>query len=106
MTRYLINHNCSTNVGPAHPVRWLQRWFNAFNNESRKYADLQIDGSIGDNTLDALRCHLNWRGREGEEVMLRALNCSQGDYYRQITEKRKVNEAFIYGWIKERVVIR
>ncbi|HAF5691027.1 TPA: hypothetical protein G8M91_001219, partial [Salmonella enterica] len=40
---------------------------------------------------------------EGEMILIRALNCSQGQRYLELAEKRQANESFIYGWIKERV---
>ncbi len=43
------------------------------------------------------------RGREGEAVLVKALNCSQGTYYLNVAEKNHNNEQFIYGWIKNRV---
>lgn len=97
--------DAGTNVGPAHPSRWLQRWLNTFNRTAKKYPDLTVDGLIGERTLEALKIYLDWRGKEGESVLLQALNCSQGEYYLSITEKREVNEEFIYGWMRERVKI-
>ncbi|ELO38504.1 hypothetical protein SEEE0316_10375 [Salmonella enterica subsp. enterica serovar Enteritidis str. 648903 1-6] len=44
-----------------------------------------------------------WRGQEGEAVLVKALNCSQGTYYLNVAEKNHNNEQFIYGWIKNRV---
>jgi hypothetical protein len=37
--------------------------------------------------------------------MLRALNCSQGQRYLELAEQRSANETFVYGWVRERVVI-
>ncbi|MBW7981508.1 glycoside hydrolase family 108 protein [Enterobacillus tribolii] len=98
--------DAGTNIGPSYPSRWLQRWLNAFNQQAKKYDDIQVDGHIGNNTLNALRSYLDWRGQEGEKIMLQALNCSQGEYYLQITEKRAANETFIYGWIRERITVK
>jgi hypothetical protein len=44
------------------------------------------------------------RGKEGEQVLLRALNCSQGARYLELAEGREANEDFLYGWVKERVL--
>ncbi|ELR7144650.1 hypothetical protein QRK96_004328, partial [Escherichia coli] len=43
-------------------------------------------------------------GRDGELVMLTALNCTQGGRYLELAEKREANELFIYGWMKGRVL--
>ncbi|EOC0010698.1 glycoside hydrolase family 108 protein [Cronobacter turicensis] len=94
-----------TNIGPAVPVRWLQRWLNVFNRQQSSYQDLIVDGVIGKDTLNALKAYLERRGKEGEGVLVKALNCTQGDYYLDITEKREANEAFIYGWLRERVAL-
>ncbi|MGA6465716.1 putative peptidoglycan-binding domain-containing protein, partial [Escherichia coli] len=51
------------------------------------------------------RVYLKNRGRDGELVMLTALNCTQGDRYLELAEKREANESFVYGWMKERVAV-
>ncbi|ELY2515187.1 putative peptidoglycan-binding domain-containing protein [Cronobacter malonaticus] len=94
-----------TNIGPAVPARWLQRWLNVFNRQQNIYHDLTVDGVIGKNTLNALKEYLDYCGKEGEGVLVKALNCTQGDYYLEITEKREANEAFIYGWLRERITL-
>lgn len=82
---------------------WLQRWLNVFNHEGKRYPDIHVDGNIGPRTLAALEHYLAWRGQEGEAVLVKALNCSQGTYYLNVAEKNHNNEQFIYGWIKNRV---
>lgn len=93
------------NMGVSIPGPWLQRWLNVFNNGGKLYADLKADGAIGPMTIAALKAFLAARGAEGEKVLARALNCSQGSRYLDITEKREANETFIYGWMNNRVVI-
>lgn len=95
--------DAAVNIGAHSPCLWLQRWLNALNQEARNYSDLKADGRIGPQTLAVLKSFLLWRGKEGEETLVKALNCSQGAYYLDITEKHKHNEEFIYGWIKNRV---
>ncbi|HBX2115293.1 TPA: glycoside hydrolase family 108 protein [Klebsiella aerogenes] len=96
---------CDTgvNMGPSVPVKWLQRWLNAFNNQQKLYPDLVADGHIGPRSISALKSYLAARGKDGEKVMLRALNCSQGQRYLELAEGRPANESFVYGWVKERV---
>lgn len=62
-----------------------------------------MDGQIGPRTLSALKFFLSNRGNEGEIILIRALNCSQGQRYLELAEQRQANESFIYGWMKERV---
>ena len=98
---------CDTgvNMGPSVASRMLQRWLNVFNLRGRLYPDMDADGRIGPRTISALRAFLNNRGQDGERVMLTALNCTQGDRYLELAEKREANESFVYGWLKERVAI-
>ena len=95
--------DAAVNIGPHYPCTWLQRWLNALNREQSFYQDIEADGIIGKKTLEMLSAFLNIRGKEGEKVLLKALNCSQGAYYLSITESRSANEEFIYGWLKNRV---
>lgn len=91
------------NMGPSVPSKWLQRWLNAFNNQGKLYPDMVADGNIGPRTLSALTLYLKARGKEGEQVLLKALNCSQGVRYLEIMENNPSQESFGYGWLKERV---
>ncbi|EHR0972818.1 hypothetical protein KS967_004824, partial [Escherichia coli] len=96
---------CDTgvNMGPTVASKMLQRWLNVFNLRGKLYPDMDADGRIGPRTLNALRAYLKNRGRDGELVLLTALNCTQGDRYLELAEKREANESFVYGWMKERV---
>lgn len=98
---------CDTgvNMGPSVASKMLQRWLNVFNQKGTLYPDMDIDGCIGPRTLNALRVFLSKRGRDGERVMLTALNCTQGERYLELAEKREANESFVYGWMKERVAV-
>jgi lysozyme family protein len=91
------------NMGPAVPAKWLQEWLNAMNGQAKLYGDIVADGKIGPATLNALRAYLRTRGAEAEKVMVRALNCSQGERYRSLAANRPANEDFIYGWLRTRV---
>lgn len=91
------------NMGPSVPSKWLQRWLNAFNNQGKLYPDMLADGNIGPRTISALTLFLKARGKEGEQVLLKALNCSQGVRYLEIMESNPSQETFGYGWLKERV---
>lgn len=93
------------NMGTAKAGEFLQMALNAFNLQATKYDDLLEDGDIGGKSLDALTAFLRWRGAEGERVMVRTLNCLQGARYVELSRRRAANEDFVYGWIKERVVV-
>jgi lysozyme family protein len=96
---------CDTgvNMGPSVPAKMLQRWLNVFNLKGTLYPDLAADGQIGPRTITALQLFLKARGKEGETVLLKALNSSQAARYLELAEQREANETFVYGWVKERV---
>lgn len=96
---------CDTgvNMGPRVASTFLQRWLSALNMQGKLYPDLKPDGAIGNITIAALKSYLAVRGKDGETTLLKALNCSQGARYLELAEARPVNEAFLYGWVKERV---
>lgn len=84
-------------------VVFLQRALNVLNREQRDYPDVKVDGRIGPATLGALAQFLNLRGRFSETVMLRALNVLQGAYYIELAERRSKDQAFVLGWLMNRV---
>lgn len=91
------------NMGVATAGRFLQRALNAFNREGHDYPDLVIDGQIGQSTISALAAFVGARGKDGEAVMVRALNALQGARYIEIVEGRPASEAYTFGWFLQRV---
>ena len=91
------------NMGPARAAEFFQRWLNGFNQQGSRYADLFVDGRIGDVTLDAFMSFLAWRGEDGVKALYRGLNCSQGSRYLDLAEDNPSQESFLYGWILNRV---
>ncbi len=91
------------NVGPSLPGLWLQRTLNVLNQQGRFHAELEVDGKIGNKTVEALKSVLARRGDLGETVILRMLNALQAVRYLEITEARPSNENFFFGWISNRV---
>jgi lysozyme family protein len=92
------------NMGPAVAATFLQRALTALNRNARDFADLVPDGRIGPATLAALDGFLEARGRRGgETVLLRALEALQGERYLRLAERRPANEAFLYGWLANRI---
>ena len=92
------------NMGPAVAVAFLQRALNALNRGARDYPDILLDGRIGPQTLRALDGFLATRGAAGETVLLKALEALQGERYVSLAERRPANEAFLYGWLANRLV--
>ena len=92
-------------MGPAVAATFLQRALTALNRNGQDYPDLVPDGRIGAGTLAALdafprSCAAQ---RSGETVLLRALEALQGERYLRLAERRPANEAFLYGWLANRI---
>lgn len=91
------------NMGPGVATTFLQRALTALNRNGKDFADITPDGRIGPKTLGALDAFLRLRGLGGETVLLRALEALQGERYLRLAEKRPANEAFLYGWLANRI---
>ena len=91
------------NMGTGTATAFLQRALNALNREGRDYADLTIDRQIGPATIAALQAFLRKRGADGEAVLLKAVEALQGAHYINIAEARPSQEAFVYGWLANRI---
>lgn len=94
------------NCGPGTAGRFLQRALNALNRERQDYPDVDVDGLVGPLTVHALRLYLVKRtGPDAELVLLRALNSLQSSYYIELAERDPSQEAFVFGWLRHRVVL-
>jgi lysozyme family protein len=94
----------AVNMGPAVAITFLQRALTALNRGGKDYPDLTPDGRVGPATLAAFDAFLAIRGKSsGETVLLRALEALQGERYLRLAERRPANEAFLYGWLANRI---
>lgn len=91
------------NMGTQVASGFLQRALNALNRNQKDYPDLKVDRMIGARTLQALGVFLALRGAAGEAVLLAALEALQGERYIALAESRPANEAFLYGWLANRI---
>jgi len=91
------------NMGTATASGFLQRALNALNRNGRDYENISVDRIIGGKTLSALEAFVRKRGARGETVLLKALEALQGSRYIELAEKRPANQAFLYGWIANRI---
>lgn len=91
------------NMGTATAIGFLQRALNALNRGASDYPDLALDSAIGPRTLAALDAFLARRGRAGERVLVKAIDALQGERYLSLAERRPADEAFLYGWLAERI---
>ena len=91
------------NMGPAVAAGFLQRALNALNRGGGDYPDMAVDRRVGDRTIDALKGFIARRGVAGETVLLKAIEALQGERYLRLAEERPANEAFLYGWLANRL---
>ena len=91
------------NMGQAVAAGFLQRALNGLNRGATDYPDIAADGVIGAMTVAALTGYAKTRGAVGEAVLLKALDSLQGERYFAITEGRPANEAFLFGWLANRI---
>lgn len=92
------------NMHPVHAGKFLQRTLNALNRQEKDYPECYVDGIVGKSTLYSLRRFIEIRKAEGESVLLTALNSLQVSRYIELSERRKQNESFTFGWILHRAV--
>jgi lysozyme family protein len=91
------------NMGTGTATGFLQRALNALNRNAQDYGDLTVDRRIGPATLHALHAFLRQRGKAGEDVLLKAVEALQGAHYVRLAETRPSQEAFLYGWLSNRI---
>lgn len=85
--------------GPSQAIKWLQTAVNKLTE-----AHLEVDGVLGYNTRSATESFLmHNRSRDGHIVLLRALNCLQGEFMLSMPDK--YSKPFIYGWLSKRVFL-
>jgi lysozyme family protein len=91
------------NMGPATATGFLRRALNALNRGAKDYADIAAAGAVDAALVAALGAFLHGRGALGETVLLKALDALQGERYVALAESRPANEAFLYGWLANRI---
>ena len=91
------------NMGPGVATTFLQRVLNALNRQQRDWGDIAVDGNIGARTLHALDTLLATRGPSAEAVLVKSINALQGERYLRLAETRPADEAFLYGWLAQRI---
>ena len=94
------------NMGTGRAAQFFQRCLASLNRGGRDYADVTVDGAVGPMTIAAFRAYYKVRKDQGLEILLLALNCLQGAFYIELAERREKDEAFLYGWLKNRVSLQ
>ena len=88
-------YDIAVNMGPGSAGIYLQRILNLLNRKGKDYADIRVDGSIGNNTINALNRYLSRRGRY--ELMFWIYVQAGGKWMRLATEDPD-QEDFMNGW--------
>ena len=91
------------NMGPETALGFLRRALNALNRGARDYADIPVAGLVDAALFGALASFLKTRGPAGETVLIKAVDALQGARYVALAEARPADEAFLYGWLADRV---
>ncbi len=91
------------NMGPGVAVSFLHRALNALNRGASDYADIIPGVRVDDATVAALTIFLVKRVPHGERILMKALEALQGERYLDLAERRPANEAFLYGWLANRL---
>lgn len=91
------------NMGTGTAAGFLQRALNALNRCGKDYPDIVVDRQIGPATLTALTQFFHVRGSTGEAVLIKAVDALQGAQYMRLAETRPAQEAFLYGWLANRI---
>jgi lysozyme family protein len=91
------------NMGPGTATGFLKRTLNALNRGEVDYDDIGSTPIIDAATLAALDAFMAKRKPNGEAILLKALEALQGERYLRLAETRPANEAFLYGWLANRI---
>jgi lysozyme family protein len=86
----------AVNMGPKRSAIFLQRSLAVLTG-----LKVSVDGIIGAQTINALKAYFD--KRDDSKTLLKALNCLQGNFYIELSERREKDRDFIYGWLKNRV---
>ncbi|MBO1078108.1 hypothetical protein IAI61_03625 [Roseomonas sp. 573] len=92
------------NCGTGRAGQWLQRTLNVMNGKGSLYADMIVDGQCGAITRAALGSFIQRRGQEGKAVLREAVKSFQAAHYLGLAESDASQEAFIYGWMRSRIL--
>lgn len=86
------------NQGVARSVRYLQVGLNRLNRNESDYADIEVDGKLGDQTLGAIVAFLELeKGRP--DYLLKLLNLMQAAHYLDVMSRDATQERFARGWL-------
>lgn len=103
----LLDTGVNMGVDGLLPQKWLQRSLNLCNRRGVDYADIAVDGIIGQGTCNAIQGLISKRGSDiASDLLLKNLNGFQWERYRDICENGGPNssqEDFFCGWVENRI---
>ena len=86
------------NQGVSTSLRYVQEALNLLNRNQRNYADVEIDGKMGQATLEALKAFLGLE--EGRpDYLLKLMNIMQASRYVELMRRDSTQEKFARGWL-------
>lgn len=86
------------NGGRGLGVKTFQRILNACNRQGKDYADITVDGGLGNASIGALKAYVAKRGQEGIDNFVFYQLSIQGEHYISLAEKDPSQEEFVNGW--------
>lgn len=87
-------YDTAVNMGINRAGVFFQRCLNAVNRNGAIFADLKVDGVIGQKSVDAF----NGLSLNDKYMVWKLLNCLQGAKYIEICEANPVQEKFMRSW--------
>lgn len=96
-------YDMAVNAGVGAAVSQLQWSLNLLNRGGRDYKDIEVDGGMGDKTLEALDAYLAKRGNAGKFALLTLLFAGQVDAWSELAIKDPSQESNMNGWLNRAV---
>lgn len=92
------------NAGPGRSARWFQTALNQLNANDSSCPRLQVDGVIGNQSIQAYSCLVRARGPvRACELTIKLLDAQQASHYMNLVNSDRKFGAFIVGWVDHRV---
>lgn len=86
----------AVNMGVKKSIEYLQRTINTLNRNQRDYPDIKVDGTIGNQTHEALKTCIK---KKGIAMVLNVINGFQVKHYLTLMERNPTDEKWV-GWFK------
>ena len=83
------------NCHPSNAVRFVQTAVNVLNRNQKLYLDIDVDGTMGRNTLGAIQDCIKSRS---VRLLLKIMNQAQGNYYMDLLIRKPDQEVFAVSW--------